>query len=455
MRPKPFYRRPLFHTIGVTVFLLGVYAGIAWWTQNERTPLIVAFDLLLAALAFLAMTALTAQFVLPVRSRPDQPHANPRLTVIQRLFNYPFGTTGPVMFVQNGVPVESQRERERPGAGVLLVDHTSAAVLRTDTRFTRAVGPGTYFTAPGERLAEALDLRRQARGLRGSPPATGEPIEQDVQNARALTQDGIPISADLGVTFMLDPGHSGPPREGRHPNLPPYEFNPAAAERAVYGHAYEETQDVPWVDMPIRLVVDLWRERTKNWPLEALLTARQDQPPALQVIQREMNERLLPPAASDREASTTMGREVRREYDLLRARGIRVLGAGISNVYLPQDVRDERQRRWREGWIQSIQQAVTEAETLALEARRRGDRGAYETLAFDLTEKLRAELAQGRSPSRRDTLTAILEAALEICRRDGLHVARREELEAQLRKIRNELSRLDGDCRELSAGEQL
>ncbi len=175
----------------------------------------------------------------------------------------------------------------------------------------------------------------------------------------------------------------------------------------------------------------LWEVETGH-ELEVL-----EPPSPLQVIQRQIQQRLSPSSPAGKESL---------EYDVLHSRGIRILGVGISNIYLPEDVRNERQHRWREAWIQSVQETVTEANTLESEAHLRGQRAAYETLAFEMTETLRAELSKGNQPSRRDTLIAMLDDSLEICRRNGLHVARGKTLEAQLRQIRGELSRLNRNC---------
>ncbi len=182
-------------------------------------PGLLHFDL--AILTLFLTIVLVAQFVLPVRS------AQERAIVVGRLLRYLAGLGGPVTFVHNGRAVESHGERKRKGAGVLLVDAVSGAVLRTDVEFTRAVGPGLTFTAPGERLAEALDLRPQMRRVAARKPTTAEAVEREPGTSLALTRDGIPVSADLSVTFILHPAGGPEPNFGRDPNGPPFVFYPA------------------------------------------------------------------------------------------------------------------------------------------------------------------------------------------------------------------------------------
>jgi hypothetical protein len=420
MDAAPFYRKPWFGTLAGAV-LFGL--AYAWASKSSllREP---AFNLLLDALLFclslLITIALASQFVLPVRS------ADERRQAFSRLISFLLGQHGPIGVVENGrlAPV---RGEDREGAGVLFVDRPSAAVLRTPTRFTRAVGPGLTFTAPGERVAEAIDVRRQVRSLQGQRPRPGE--SADAASALALTRDGIPIAADLSVTFMLDPGHTLPPREGRSAQLPPYEVNLQAAERAAYGHAYGdgEHEDLPWTELPLRLVIDLWREEVKRHRLDELLDDRSGVPSPVHRLQDNLQGRLVASAAAP--AERPVAPPPTKEQQVLAARGIRVLSVSLGNLYLPERAQEQRMERWRDAWASSLG-STPEKLPRAAEASPPNPDAAWP----DLTRSLGADLAEGGSPGLESTLQHILSDAARLADRLDEPVVR-QRLAGDVRSI--------------------
>ncbi len=427
------------------VLILMVFAGfniLVLSGASSPTLRTVIMHLDLALITLLMMITLTAQFALPVRSGEE------RLAVIRRLLGFLIGERGPSTFIRNGSEREKHGERLRRAPGVFLIDQASAAVLRTDTQFTRAVGPGVHFTERGEWRAESLDLRRQIHAIQGATPLVGEPIELNEINALALTHDGIPVSTDLSVEFMLDPGHTYEPREGRYANKPPYDYNPQAAERAVYGHAYGKFEELPWTALPMRLVVDLWRELVKGKDLKELLGEDEHGSPSLQQMRSEIQARLTLSASGD-----SSNPSENREFAILQSRGIRVLKVdGMSSLHLPDDVRLERMAIWREDWAGAVQEAMASANQRVKRARREGEAKACEILIRDLTAELRHELMEGKIPGRRDTIKLILEGAKNLCSQQGL-VTDRANLVMQLSDVISELSRLDEDCAELGGGD--
>jgi regulator of protease activity HflC (stomatin/prohibitin superfamily) len=433
----PFYRRPGFRTVlGVAVWVAAIYASFRL-AAPARPALALLFDFGLFGLSLLLVIALVSQFVLPVRAWSD------RAAVVQRLLDYALGTRGPVLFLRNGQTVESKGERSRRGPGVLLADYASAGVLRTETRFTRAVGPGVTFTEPGERLAAALDLRRQVRTVEGQPPAAGETHSAGRPETLALTEDGIPVSVDLRVTFMLDPGHASTPRHGQFPHLPPFEFNARAAERAVYGHAHRADQPVQWTELPLLVAIDIWREEAKEWPLDALLSSGGARPTPLDRIQSAMEQKLVAGAdglAHRREAPPP------REREVLRRRGIRVLSVEVDNVRVPAAVREEHLRRWRLQWSGELEEDVLAARGRGQEARWAGEQQGLHEMLRAVTSGLRAELAEGRHPNKRDTLLHLLEDAIQFLQKPEL-LPESGALVDHLRQVAAEVRGLDSDCR--------
>jgi hypothetical protein len=403
MDAAPFYRKPWFGTLaGVVLFGL----AYAWASRSSALPqpaLTFLVDALIFAVSLLVALALASQFVLPVRA------AHERWQALSRLVSFVLRRHGPISTVENG-RLGPTRGEERVGPGVLFVDPASAAVLRTPTRFTRAVGPGLAFTLPGERVAEAIDVRRQVRSLPGARPRPGDPV--DATSAMALTRDGIPISTDLGVTFMLDPGHSLPPREGRSAQLPPYEVNLPAAERAAYGHAYGDSdhEDLPWTELPLRLVIDLWREEIKRHRLDELLDDSSGTPSPIHRLQDSLQARLTPAASPTADRSTAP--QPTREQQVLAARGIRVLAVSLGNLYLPERVQEQRMQRWHDAWNSlAANRKLTEAHE--------ADGAAFEadTAWHGLTRSLAASLAAGESPGLEPTLQYVLSDAARLAGR--------------------------------------
>lgn len=398
-------------------------------------------DLDLGLLMTLTMIGITAQFVLPVETIGD------RLAAIRRLLGHALGERGPVMYIHEGRAIEAHGESERAGPGVFLVDQASAVVFRTDTAFTRAAGPGVIFTKPGERLAEALDLRRQERRI--SPgallPDDENGGEGRLNRSRAITRDGIPVSAEIAVEFILDPGHEAEPREGRNPEKPPFEFHRESIERAVYGHVFSEFEDVPWAELPLRMVVDLWREEVKRWNLDDLLE-HDGRRSALEQIQATILGKILtgsePTGSGEGEQATD------REAAILQSRGIRVLDVHLRNLRVPPEIQAERQLQWRERWSGAVQDALNDASEEVERYRRRGNQEANQLLLQKLTTSLSDLLEAGQRPTRRETLNVLLADAIRLLNDDDLNPEARA-LASRLQLIVDTLSSMDANCQEL------
>lgn len=441
-------RRAMFATIRLIVLLilLGLHAQFFLPGLGSTLFQAVIIHLDIGLITFVLIIALTAQFVLPVREPTE------RVSAIRRLSGYVLGERGPVTFVKDGKAVEVHNERARVGAGVFLIDTASAVVLRTDTRFTRAEGPGVVFSEIGEWRAESLDLRRQIRIARGHPPEAPSPTKQDTFSSQALTKDGIPISADLAVIFMLDPGHQDTPREGRIAGHPPYDFNPASTEKAVYGHVYGQLEDVPWTELPLRLVVDLWREAIKERTLKQILNPSNDKSPVLDEIISQILDRLTDSEEDRSQADQPSHDDAVREAEVLRSRGIRILDVSISDLLLPEDVWEERMISWRESWAGGVQDSLTEATETVRRERRQGEMEANVKLLQDLTSSLRQQLREGLSPGRRDVLQLLIGDAMRLCRQEEL-VADGAGLVSHLNSILSELEQADINCQEPERGE--
>jgi len=425
--------------VSITIlFLLNLITLDAGTRPAPLYSLILDLDLLL--LVFIGTLVVCAQFVLPVENLDD------RWAAIQRLVGHVLGERGPVTYVRDGHAIQAHGEDRRRGPGVFLVDHASAVVLRTDTAFTRAAGPGVVFTRSGERLAEAVDLRRQERSLEAEEPIFSPADQKRSMTSIAVTRDGINISAQISVIFMVEPGHRREPREGRDPEKPPYEYHAPAVEKAVFGHMYGQYEDIAWDDLPLLLVSDVWREEIKHWSLNNLLTDHDDDETALTQIGERMTSRLIPaPETKPVGEEPTSGDAL--ESDILLSRGIRVLDLEVRSLRVPQDVQRERLLQWREAWYGETQAALQEARASLEAGRRSGESEAILLMLRKLPARLEQALAQGEVPNARDSLLLMLREALALCNSEG-SLPEASHLVPQFEQILEDLEHLDGTCRD-------
>ena len=420
MSLAPLHRRRGFR-LAVGLVLAAAAYGLLYQAAYDASGSLfqsVLLHLAIGLAAVLLSAALVAQFLLPVR-RPRE-----RQWAIGRLLNHMLGERGPVSLVRDGQALEGAGERARRGPGVLLMDHCSAAVLRTDLRFTRTVGPGTVaFTEPFEWLAASLDLRRQRRTLLAGPPTTGAAAGEQEISTLGITRDGVPVTATLQVTFMLD--RKSPLARGAISDPPPYSFSPQAIQQAVYGQVVQEAQDLPWSGLPLRLAVDAWRELVKDIGLNQLSAADP----------RELEQQVLAQLAHAPRGGSPAAK-------LLEDRGIRVLAVRIEEIHLPAEIRQERLQEWFEGWSGPVQRELSEAEGLERDARRRGQSEASASLARSLTHRLVQGLRWDEPLGPRDSLLLLFEGALEHCSRDP----RLAHLTGGLREATEEIKGRDAGC---------
>jgi hypothetical protein len=364
--------------------------------------------------AFLLILAAVAQFVLPVRGQPD------RMAVIARLLNYLLGERGTVTFIKDGRPRAATGERQTRGPGVIWVDHLSAGVLRTDADLTRSIGPGELaFTEPGEWLAEGLDLRRQ----RSKTRTTGNEV-----GGLALTRDGIPVSASLSVTFMLD--RRSQIKRGSVADPPPITPSPGALQGAVYGRVVADEEGLSWSDIPLPLMVELWREYVKERTLNELL---EDQPRVLAEIEDKILARLDPDP--DHQGSSP-------DQRMLRERGIRILGVAIDDFRLPEEIQEERLQAWFDTWAGPVRRELSDADAMVRSAGRHGEALASARLATRLTHKLRQQIRLQPGLGQRDSIILLLEDAAEFAAEEP----RLAQLSNRVRDVLDQVKARSADC---------
>lgn len=181
--------------------------------------------------------------------------------------------------------------------------------------------------------------------------------------------------------------------------------------------------------------------------LELIGRENTDELPLLK-LKGEITNRLTSPTVETREQDGKRRLEPSREFDVLQSRGIRVLSVGgMTSAYLPDEVHNERMRRWRESWAGGVQEALAESKEEVKQVRHRGESEAYLTLLRELTTGLRSQIGKGSAPNLRDTLRSIIDDAIRICSQPGL-VTDRANLVIHLNEIMDELSILDENCHE-------
>ena len=319
MEGKPLYKRPWFYIAGWLAILLVVYfwqiLRIGTLQVNEVR---IAFDLLcLFPILLMLWMVFFSQFVLPVRTFSD------RVQIFSRLIARLFGSSGPAVFINNGIPKYGEGEEKRKGAGVLWLDSASGAVTRSAVKIKKTIGPGVHFIEAGEYIAGTVDLHIQTQSL--GPREKDNPFDDKsesqtdeeyfhVQDRRkqvsGLTRDGIEILPTVSVTFRINTGF---PAEGQPGSRFGYRMGPSpkdkknededkkAIRRAILGEGLTPISSpicrghrVAWNQLPALLAVDLWREYVSKFTLDELFKADQEvypPPPAPpQLIEEDIDE---------------------------------------------------------------------------------------------------------------------------------------------------------------------
>lgn len=196
-----------------------------WATAAQvNSLLLISFNLLIGFLFIflLWLFLLASQAILPVASFNDAYRTAWHLVI------YMLRRHGPAVFVRDG-KVQSTREDNRSGPGVVVIDYNSAIVLESRTplpglglmfsnalhtilmwlglsdkfQSPRPAGPGIAFTGASESIRGAVDLRKQFRAQPGTTAYTRDGIEI---SARVFTIFTIGQPADiLQVTYDGDP----------------------------------------------------------------------------------------------------------------------------------------------------------------------------------------------------------------------------------------------------------
>ena len=278
----PFYQKPWFKSVVLTIILVGIYIYELVWQGGfpVNFPGIV-LDLILLAVILRVCVFFYAQFILPIRTLRD------RRKIVNRLWLHTRSAHGPAIFIKNGRKVERVGESEQRGPGVIWVDTASAVVTRTFTTFKQVLGPGVHFIDANERIATIISLHSQTHSI--GPGQGDDPFAKLNENStegerkkyeetyarclavRAVTRDGIEVFPNINITFKIDAKPAAPGEKGSH-----FGFNTDAVEKAARSEGIDPYSNseakrlVEWNQLPALIAADLWREYFGKFTLTEL-----------------------------------------------------------------------------------------------------------------------------------------------------------------------------------------
>jgi hypothetical protein len=397
MENTPFYQKKWFYFTFPVVILVGVYFVALFKSGFSKIgiDLIVFFGLLFIWLGFYA------QFTLPVRNSQQ------RFYVFIRLIYYILRQHGPAIFIKNGKIIENtadEKKKKRPG--VIWLDTASAAVLRTDSKFTRTVGPGVVFTATGEYIAGSVDLRRQSQSIgpinsdrpfdppaHDAPPEIWAAVQERRQHTSGLTRDGIEVVPSIGVVFSIDAQTNVVDTKANPASNTQYGYSEESVRNAIRGEGVvpDAPKDTPshrlaWNEIPVHLAVDLWREYLRKFTFSQLFMIGEGEEgeSGLEIIVRMMNQRLKSKWADGLNdvGVPTGAKELSPEFKQLSERGLKVANASIRTLFIASNLEDDIIKGWSTSWLDHAKKESEDIDRLSKMIESRG----YENALIEFAE---------------------------------------------------------------------
>jgi hypothetical protein len=272
------------------------------------------------------------------------------------------------LFIKNGRVIEHEGEAEKRGAGVIVLDTASAAVLRTDTEIRDTVGPGVKFTKADEYIAGSVDLRAQWQFI--GPLAGDQPFLNPVpiaspreynetqsrrQQTSGLTRDGFEVSPTISIKFSIKHARENRPTESGVTSQ--FGYDPAAVRNAItreviqLGTADKSRVRLEWNQLPAHLVVNLWREYIRKFKLADLFTTGGVS--GLQTIEDMINKRVRQGDVMALDDSGIPSGEwvESMEYKQLQSRGLEIMEVRIHNVLFEPSIEEQMIKQWSAEWL--------------------------------------------------------------------------------------------------------
>jgi hypothetical protein len=392
----PFYQKKWFYFNTPVVILAGLYFVALFRSGLSRIEidLIVFVGLLFLWLGFYA------QFTLPVRNSQQ------RLYVFFRLIYYLIRQHGPAIFIKNGKVIENaDDEKNKKKPGVIWLDTASAAVLRTDAKFTRTIGPGIVFTEKGEYIAGSVDLRKQIQSIgpldsdkpfdafvQETPPEIRAAIQERRQSTSGLTRDGIEVVPSISVVFSIDAQPNGVDPKADPAFNTQYGYSEESVRNAIRGEGVisDAHEDAPshrlaWNEIPVHLAVDLWREYLRKFTFSQLFMIGEGEEgkSGLEIIVRMMNERLRSKwvdGLSD-VGIPTDSKELSPDFKQLTERGLKVASASVRTLFIAPDLEGDIIQGWSTSWLEHARKESEDIDRLSKMIESRGYEDALKEFA--------------------------------------------------------------------------
>ncbi|HAE58868.1 MAG TPA: hypothetical protein DCG54_05005 [Anaerolineae bacterium] len=370
-----FFDRPAVRATIKFVLLLALYFVLGFGIPNsDRAFSGLFWDTVFCMLGLVLWTIFFSQFILPVRKLGD------RLAIFDRMMAYFSGFHGPAIFIENGNIRARQDEREKHGPGVLWLDHASAAILRTATRFTRTIGPGVHFTKRDEYVAASVDLHTLTQTVGPNDNENPFTVPKEDENylriqdsgleTRGMTRDGIQVIATISVTFSIAAEESGG-------SDMLYSYNAENVRKVITESMIQgiKTDQPVWSSMPAKMAVDIWREHISRFRLNQLFEIPAGENKTnLQLIAGLLKDRMSMDIVKDLDefgnftGRTTPSPESKKLKDM----GIKVLGVNVKRIIFPPEIEERLVKKWTTLWEKN---AKKEREQIDQERRIREEKG--------------------------------------------------------------------------------
>ncbi len=229
------------------------------------------------------------------------------------------------------------------GPGVLVVRPGNAVVLERGGTTTRVVGPGVHKLEG----FETIKRPNQGKGIIDLRPQEGNAI------AKVLTKDGIPLDMHVSQSWQIEPkpvtdtrrssqlagGEATTPVLGA-PEYPVYE---ATVRKAVFA-----TPPEGWEGLFPEAALNVLRDVVATYTLDEIFSLEDSTAPR-----------------PDRRIVRRIEEQVVDRYDPSEF-GVSYRSLDIRHVDVPEDVRAQMVRRWKQAqeWKLRVQEAIAEREAL-------------------------------------------------------------------------------------------
>jgi regulator of protease activity HflC (stomatin/prohibitin superfamily) len=342
------------------------------------------------AVAFFAMLAYYAQFILPVRGESGWYEG---LRLLVAYFFY-----APAVRPR---PNDSGR-RTSPIApsfftlGAGIVESHQALALAKGASFTRAAGPGYVVLNRGEWIGALVDLRRHLRR----------------QMVKAMTRDGIPLETVVSVIFrvrQLPPDQAAPTIQ--------YPYDPDAIFRIGFAETIREDENQqPWNDLVCPQAASALITALADHTLDALFPVNDPGPaPVLDRIKQEVQRNLV---------------------TFFEPYGLHILAVAIGRFELPEDVIAQRIQNWQAEWRRRIHVHEASANAEVMKKLKHARARAQTDLIGKLTHNIESMRLSGHADLAEIVTLRMIEALDEALSDERVHNVTPENALANLRHFR-------------------